>query len=140
MLILGQKACFLGPTIFKIPQPNWHYPSLSNKFSLVFTSFVYLLAIKHMGIGQSSGGLWVENWDKIWFVFFQIFQKLSIFQPFLFLCLFLKFCESGVHSYHFYWLKSTSSQILRFEAYWGHLVWGWFSLCYFAAVHFSYLV
>ena len=23
--ILGQKACILGPTIFKIPQPNWHY-------------------------------------------------------------------------------------------------------------------
>ena len=25
MLILGQKPCILGPTIFKIPQPNWHY-------------------------------------------------------------------------------------------------------------------
>ena len=25
MLILGQKACILGPTIFKIPQPNWRY-------------------------------------------------------------------------------------------------------------------
>ena len=25
MLILGQKACFLGPTTFEIPQPNWHY-------------------------------------------------------------------------------------------------------------------
>ena len=25
MLILGQKACILGPTIFKIPQPNWYY-------------------------------------------------------------------------------------------------------------------
>jgi hypothetical protein len=22
MLILGQKCCFLGPTIFEIPQPN----------------------------------------------------------------------------------------------------------------------
>ena len=22
MLIIGQKSCFLGPTIFKIPQPN----------------------------------------------------------------------------------------------------------------------
>ena len=22
MLILGQKSCILGPTIFKIPQPN----------------------------------------------------------------------------------------------------------------------
>ena len=25
MLILGQKSCIIGPTIFKIPQPNWHY-------------------------------------------------------------------------------------------------------------------
>ena len=25
MLILGQKPYFLGPTIFKIQQPNWHY-------------------------------------------------------------------------------------------------------------------
>ena len=24
MFILGQKSCFLGPTIFEIPQPNWH--------------------------------------------------------------------------------------------------------------------
>ena len=24
MLILGQKAFILGPTFFKIPQPNWH--------------------------------------------------------------------------------------------------------------------
>ena len=24
MSILGQKSCILGPTIFKIPQPNWH--------------------------------------------------------------------------------------------------------------------
>ena len=25
MLSLGQKSYFLGPTIFKIPQPNWYY-------------------------------------------------------------------------------------------------------------------
>ena len=25
MLILGQKACILGSTIFEIPQPNWHW-------------------------------------------------------------------------------------------------------------------
>ena len=23
-LILGQKSCFLGPTVFEIPQPNWY--------------------------------------------------------------------------------------------------------------------
>ena len=31
MLILGQKYYFLGPTIFKIPQPNWHYYILTKK-------------------------------------------------------------------------------------------------------------
>ena len=25
MLIFRQKSCILGSTIFKIPQPNWHY-------------------------------------------------------------------------------------------------------------------
>ena len=25
VLILGQKSCIFGPTIFKIPQPNWHF-------------------------------------------------------------------------------------------------------------------
>ena len=25
ILIFGQKSCFLGLTIFKIPQPNWYY-------------------------------------------------------------------------------------------------------------------
>ena len=25
MLIFGQKAYFLGHTIFKVPQPNWYY-------------------------------------------------------------------------------------------------------------------
>ena len=25
ILIFGQNSCFLGPTTFKLPQPNWHY-------------------------------------------------------------------------------------------------------------------
>ena len=25
ILIFGQTFCFLGPTIFRIPQPNWYY-------------------------------------------------------------------------------------------------------------------
>ena len=66
--------------------------------------------------GQSSGGLWVENRAEIWFDFF-FFQ---IFQPFLSLCLFVNFCESGAHSYHFYG-KSTSSPILKIGMCWGHL-------------------
>ena len=38
MLILGQKACFLGPTIFEIQQPNWHYYIISYE-SLWFKFF-----------------------------------------------------------------------------------------------------
>ena len=32
-MILGQKYCFLGPTIFKIPQSNWYYQSIWRKIS-----------------------------------------------------------------------------------------------------------
>ena len=31
MWIFGQKSCILGPNIFKIPQPNWHYSILIRK-------------------------------------------------------------------------------------------------------------
>ena len=31
ILIFGQKSCFLGPTIFKIPQPNWYYTDSNQK-------------------------------------------------------------------------------------------------------------
>ena len=34
MLILGQKYCFLRPTIFKIPLPNWYY--CSNQICIFF--------------------------------------------------------------------------------------------------------
>ena len=33
MLILGQKSCISGPTIFKIPQPNWHYCTTTTSFA-----------------------------------------------------------------------------------------------------------
>ena len=36
MLILGQKYCFLGPTIFKIPQPNWYYCPYGQKLKIHF--------------------------------------------------------------------------------------------------------
>ena len=26
-----QKSCFLGPTIFEIPQPNWYYVYINSK-------------------------------------------------------------------------------------------------------------
>ena len=39
ILIFGQRSCFLGPTIFKIPQPNWYMPTYirSILFIIFFT-------------------------------------------------------------------------------------------------------
>ena len=67
-----------------------HFYILSIKFSLIFPCFVYLLATKPMvkqsrASGQSSG---LKTGLKSDF-FFHIFQICSIFQPFLFLCLFV---------------------------------------------------
>ena len=75
--------------------PEEDNPRLSIKFSLVFPSFMYLLATKPMvkrsrSSGQSSGGLWVENKAEIWFFFLSNFSKLfnfsAIFVP-------VPFCE-----------------------------------------------
>ena len=43
MLILGQKSSFLGPTIFKIPQLNWHYLLYCALKVLRIVSFVCFL-------------------------------------------------------------------------------------------------
>ena len=40
-------------------------------------------------------------------------SNCSIFQSFLFLCLYANFCEPGVHSYQLYCVQSTSSPILK---------------------------
>ena len=38
MLILGQNSCILGPTIFKIPQPNWHLDNFNCMDKVSFKS------------------------------------------------------------------------------------------------------
>ena len=40
-------------------------------------------------------------------------SNCSIYQSFLFLCLYANRCEPGVHSYQFYYIQSTSSPILK---------------------------
>ena len=62
-----------------------------------------------------------------------IFQNCSSFEPSLFLCPFGNFWKSGVLSYQFYYVQSTTSPILKPLVDWGHLVWGKFPLCYFKA-------
>ena len=41
-----QKSCFLGPTIFKFPQPNWRYYAYFTGFLSQFHSFVIDLQFK----------------------------------------------------------------------------------------------
>ena len=43
MLILGQKSCILGSTIFKIPQPNCHYYTWV--YSIVIFQFFFSWSI-----------------------------------------------------------------------------------------------
>ena len=72
----------------------WDKPWLGIQFSLAVPSFMYLLATKFMvqrsrASGQSSGFLgWEQGWHLI-FLSVQNSQIRSIFQPFLFLCLFV---------------------------------------------------
>ena len=61
---------------------------MSNTFSPIFPSFVYLLSAKPMAKssrapGQFLGGQWVEYKAEFWLFFFQIFQILQIFKYFI---------------------------------------------------------
>ena len=38
--IFGQKSCYLGPTIFEIPQPNWHLVQVSKTKKCKFDQFI----------------------------------------------------------------------------------------------------
>ena len=62
-------------------------------------------------------------------------SNCSIFQSFLFQCLYANFCVSGVHFYQLYCVQSTSSPILKSLVPWGHLVGGYLSLCYLNMQH-----
>ena len=53
MLILGQKSYSLGPTIFKIPQPNWYwiiYPPKTN----LYISFSFSVSLQGFTAAQLS--------------------------------------------------------------------------------------
>ena len=43
MLIIGQKSCILGPTIFKIPQPNCHYYVYSTRATITRGLYILIL-------------------------------------------------------------------------------------------------
>ena len=72
---------------------------------------LWLSGLRHLVSHQEVSGL--RTGLKFDFFFFQIFQNCSIFQQFLFLCLFVNYCESGVHSFQFSCVLSTSSPIFK---------------------------
>ena len=67
MLILGQKSCFLGPTIFEIPQPNWYY--CWRNYIKKQTYFFTWLQTEHETVSaliMNSYHLCVESANKIY--------------------------------------------------------------------------
>ena len=53
MLILGQKPYSLGPTIFKIPQPNWYWIIYPQKTNL-YISFFFSVSLQGFTAAQLS--------------------------------------------------------------------------------------
>ena len=51
ILIFGQKCCFLGPTIFKIPQPSWHY----------YVLHIMLTIVRHSRFGHCKMSLKISG-------------------------------------------------------------------------------
>ena len=82
MLILGQKSCILGPTIFKIPQPNWHYYRPNGTIR---------------DVGAVSTNFWHKFDFTLWIIHlsYKIFQKLEESFPHQDLLTFLQPCFSG---------------------------------------------
>ena len=75
MLILGQKACFLGPTIFEIPRQNWYYSlhylnSKNSKISfewVVFWAEIYIVFYASLGNSTThitwSMSVFAKDWS-----------------------------------------------------------------------------
>ena len=61
MLILGQKSSFLGPTIFKVPQPNWRY---SQHLHLNFRSRIVVQIF--VGTCLESLQKMLITWGPVW--------------------------------------------------------------------------
>ena len=91
-IILGQKTCILGPTIFKIPQPNWYYyllwlgRVLWKKFSRIFSDFPAQETYKKSWANLQIVNSWTIKFTKTqilpnskWFLNF-IIQELKFFK------------------------------------------------------------
>ena len=66
ILIFGQQFCFLGPTIFKIPQPNWYYLKATvhasfQLLSLLEIAWYWMSPARRMA---ANGQKWCETWKK----------------------------------------------------------------------------
>ena len=73
MLTLGQKSCILGPTIFKIPQPNWRYCRLVFRNVYVFYNASFKCHFcSHMGV----------FFDSIWNFHIRCGRIITNFPPY----------------------------------------------------------
>ena len=68
MLILGQKPCFLAPTIFEIPGPNWYYSTCKPP--------LYYLLILHIAV-LLKRGIWLISfeWSYLFWEFYLLIAK-----------------------------------------------------------------
>ena len=61
MLILGQKSCILGLTIFKIPQPKWHWYSWDWFISYIFKPSFDVILFWDLHRFTRILGIWRQN-------------------------------------------------------------------------------
>ena len=61
ILIFGQKSCFLGPTIFEIPQPNWYYSTYSLQFWKIQSGKVWDNHLSTIVFLNSEYKMFVQN-------------------------------------------------------------------------------
>ena len=78
-----QNSCFLGPTIFKIPQPNWYYctylSEVMNKSCQLEPLFIRMIPPDLFGRLKSMDNVWkiydghhvgLETWVVSWITWF----------------------------------------------------------------------
>ena len=120
ILIFGQKSYYLGPTIFKISQPNWHYCRPKGTIR---------------DVGTVSTNFWCNFDFTLWIIHlnYKIFLKLEFSFPQQDLLTFLQPCFSGdtvtwLHSSRVCWKVS----LLGVDSLWGDCMFilvDWGSFC-----------
>ena len=84
MLILGQTICFLGPTIFKIPQPYWCWNYILAYFDVelhwLLLQLVWLLKQSMIFLAFLLALIWLSHLSQ-WTEFKNCIRKTINFWP-----------------------------------------------------------